>query len=54
MFLKSISIVFKIRRSKVTDYAALKETAFAFKRNMRGFRGVNKLYINRCAWCVKR
>ena len=29
MFLKNKNIIFKIRRSKVTDYAALKEAAQA-------------------------
>ena len=28
MFLKNKNIIFKIRRSKVTDYAALKHTSF--------------------------
>ena len=28
MFLKNKNIIFKIRRSKVTDYAALKDSAF--------------------------
>ena len=31
MFLKNKNIVFKIRRSKVTDYAALKENTSAAK-----------------------
>ena len=29
MFLKNKKVIFKIRRSKVTDYAALREIMFA-------------------------
>ena len=33
MFLKNKNIIFKIRRSKVTDYAALKEVFFSLIGN---------------------
>ena len=40
MFLKSRNIIFKIRRSKVTEYAALRQFAFLPKNTQR--RGVNE------------
>ena len=44
MFLKNKNIIFKIRRSKVTDYAALKELGKRDK--MRGLRSILSLFGN--------
>ena len=42
MFLKNKNIIFKIRRSKVTDYAALRKFSFVFKVQIWGLRGIIK------------
>ena len=45
VFLKNKNIIFKIRRSKVTDYAALKERICSQGEQILSFKSISLWYV---------